>query len=64
LFGNADFVSKSGITFADYARNGFFELVWVLVLASLVILVVYRPLDINSFFSKPTLPQQKPGQLI
>ena len=44
LFGNAEFVLKSGKTFAEYARSGFFELVWVLVLASLVVLVVYRSL--------------------
>ena len=44
LFGNAEFVLKSGKTFAEYARSGFFELVWVLVLASLVVFVVYRSL--------------------
>lgn len=44
LFGNAEFVLKSGLTFAEYARQGFFELVWVVILASLVILVVYRSL--------------------
>lgn len=44
LFGNAEFVLKSGLTFAEYARTGFFELVWVLILASLVVLAVYRSL--------------------
>lgn len=44
LFGGAEFVSKSTLTFAEYARTGFFELVWVLILASLVVLVVYRSL--------------------
>ena len=44
FFGNAEFVLKSGKTFAEYARSGFFELVWVLILASLVVLVIYRSL--------------------
>lgn len=44
LFGGAEFISKSTLTFAEYARTGFFELVWVLILASLVVLVVYRSL--------------------
>ena len=44
LFGNAEFVLKSGFTFAEYARKGFFELVWVVLLASALIMVVYRSL--------------------
>lgn len=45
LFGGAEFVSKSStLSFAEYARTGFFELVWVLILASLIVLVVYRSL--------------------
>ena len=42
LFGSATYVLKNGLTFADYARNGFFQLVWVMVLAALILIVVYR----------------------
>ncbi|MDO8509585.1 MAG: DUF4173 domain-containing protein [bacterium] len=42
LFGSHDFVIKQGIVFAEYARNGFFQLAWVMALAGLLIAVFYR----------------------
>ena len=42
LFGAAPFVLEHGMTFATYARSGFFELVWVMILASVLQLVIYR----------------------
>ncbi|MDO8626010.1 MAG: DUF4173 domain-containing protein [Candidatus Magasanikbacteria bacterium] len=42
LFGSAEFVLKNGLTFADYARQGFFELSWVIGLSALFLVVVYR----------------------
>lgn len=32
LFGGADYLARSGISYADYARSGFFQLVWVVFL--------------------------------
>ncbi len=45
LFGDVDFVLDSGITFAKYARSGFFELTWVIALAGLMIGFIYRSLS-------------------
>lgn len=42
LFGNAEFVTQTGTTFAEYARSGFFELVWVIIFASLILGIVYK----------------------
>jgi len=42
FFGNASFVFDNDITFAEYARNGFFELVWIMVIAALFISFIYR----------------------
>lgn len=42
LFGSREFVFESGLTFAEYARAGFFQLVWVVALSALMMLVVYR----------------------
>ncbi len=42
LFGGAEFVLANNVTFADYARNGFFELVRVLILAAVIIILVHR----------------------
>ncbi len=42
LFGNAEFISENGITFANYARSGFFELAWVIVLASFILGAIYK----------------------
>lgn len=42
LFGSHDFVISQNITFAHYARNGFFQLVWVMVFSALLILAFYR----------------------
>lgn len=53
LFGSAEFVLENGITFADYARKGFFELVWIMVFAALLIMVIYRAF---SYHKRSTLP--------
>jgi len=42
LFGGAEYIFAEGLTFADYARNGFFQLVWVIVLASFLLILFYR----------------------
>ncbi|MBT3418863.1 MAG: DUF4173 domain-containing protein [Candidatus Magasanikbacteria bacterium] len=42
LFGTSDFVLENGLTFAEYARKGFFELVWVIIFAAILLLISYR----------------------
>jgi len=42
LFGSHDFVISQNITFADYARSGFFQLVWVMIFSAFLILAFYR----------------------
>lgn len=42
LFGGADFVLGNAITYAEYARKGFFQLCWVIVLAAVMLLIIYR----------------------
>ena len=45
LFGNSEYVLKTGISFADYARNGFFQLVWIIILSAILLITVYRSSD-------------------
>lgn len=42
LFGGAEFVFGANMTFADYARKGFFELAWVVLISAVILLAVYR----------------------
>lgn len=42
MFGSASFVLENGLGYAEYARKGFFELAWVVALAALLVIVVYR----------------------
>lgn len=42
LFGSSSFVLENGLAYAEYARKGFFELAWVVGLASLLVIMVYR----------------------
>jgi hypothetical protein len=42
LFGSSSFVLENGLAYAEYARKGFFELAWVVGLASLLVIAVYR----------------------
>ncbi len=42
LFGSHDFVIGQKIVFAEYARSGFFQLAWVMMLSALLIMVFYR----------------------
>ncbi len=42
LFGGFNFVVQNGLTFADYARQGFFQLAAVMGLSALIILGTYR----------------------
>lgn len=42
LFGSSSFVLENGFGYAEYARKGFFELAWVVGLASLLVIMVYR----------------------
>ena len=42
LFGGAEFVLEGNITFAEYARKGFFQLCWVVGLAAVMLLAIYR----------------------
>jgi len=42
LFGSTSFVVNNNINFADYARQGFFQLAWVIVLASIILIIFYK----------------------
>lgn len=42
LFGSAEFILNHGITFAEYARRGFGELLFVLVISLSLIFIFYR----------------------
>lgn len=42
LFGGSDFVLENGLIYSEYARKGFFQLCWVVGLAALMLLFVYR----------------------
>lgn len=42
FFGQADYVLTSGMSYAEYARQGFFDLVAVMVIAAVIVLAVYR----------------------
>lgn len=42
LFGSSSFVLENGLTFADYARAGFFQLTAVLVLSGCLLALLYR----------------------
>ncbi|MCX6780490.1 MAG: DUF4173 domain-containing protein [Candidatus Magasanikbacteria bacterium] len=42
LFGSSNFVLENGLTFADYARAGFFQLTAVLVLSGGLLALLYR----------------------
>lgn len=42
LFGSSKYVTDNSINFADYARNGFFQLVWVIVIAAGVLVLFYH----------------------
>lgn len=41
-FGQATYVLSNGLTFADYARQGFFDLARVLVVAAVIVVAIYR----------------------
>lgn len=57
LFGSAEFVLENGLTFAEYARKGFFELVWIMIFAALLILVIYRAFAHHTRASLPAALQ-------
>jgi len=42
LFGSTTYVFNSNYTFAEYARKGFFELVWVLVFVAIIFMIFFR----------------------
>lgn len=42
LFGGVDYLARSGISYADYARSGFFQLVWVVFLNLSVLLLAVQ----------------------
>ncbi len=42
LFGNASYLDQSTISYANYARQGFFELVWVMIFTGILLMVIYR----------------------
>lgn len=42
LFGNATYISENNLTYAEYARKGFFELLVVSAFATVITLAVYR----------------------
>lgn len=41
LFGAHDFVIQNNLTFAEYARSGFFQLVWVMIFSAVLLLIFY-----------------------
>ena len=54
LFGAQAYVIDQGITYAEYARSGFFEMVWVMALSTLLLLFFYRSTrqEGNAYFLK------------
>ncbi len=42
LFGGVAFVLDNGLSFAEYARAGFFQLCWVVALSALMLIIIYR----------------------
>ncbi len=52
LFGGYDFVRDNEIVFSEHARSGFFQLVWVIVLAFGLIAFTYR----SSYLQKRSIP--------
>lgn len=42
LFGQAKYVLTNGLTYAEYARQGFFDLAAVMVIAAIIVVAVYR----------------------
>lgn len=42
LFGGAEYLARAGISYADYARSGFFQLVWVVFLNLMVLLLAVQ----------------------
>ncbi len=42
FFGQANYVLNSGLSYAEYARQGFFDLVAVMVIAAAIVVAVYR----------------------
>lgn len=45
MFGTQNFVLENGLTFAEYARKGFFELFFVTLVAAGLVMVVYHTLE-------------------
>jgi hypothetical protein len=43
LFGSANYVFSNNLTYAQYARNGFFELVKVMIVSGLLLTAILRP---------------------
>ncbi|MFH1286648.1 MAG: DUF4173 domain-containing protein [Candidatus Magasanikbacteria bacterium] len=42
LFGGAEYVFERNLTFAEYARSGFFQLAWVIGLSAFMLVFFYR----------------------
>jgi hypothetical protein len=42
LFGGAEFVFESELTFSQYARKGFFEMVLIMIMSSAIVLYLHR----------------------
>lgn len=42
FFGQANYVLNNGLSYAEYARQGFFDLVAVMVIAAVIVVAVYR----------------------
>jgi hypothetical protein len=52
FFGGMDFVARQGITYADYARQGFFQLLAVAGIVFVIVLAVYRHTHLRETFSR------------
>ena len=48
LFGGEEFIKESSINYAQYARDGFFELSMVMTLSSLIMLYIFKRLYIST----------------
>jgi hypothetical protein len=42
LFGSYDYVINNEMIFSDYARKGFFQLVWAVIFAAIIFIVIFR----------------------
>lgn len=52
FFGGESLVAVRGLTYAEYARSGFFELLWVAIIVFLIAWVIYRNTEMREWLSR------------